>query len=58
VKSKTEATYFLDETRTNGRRGGPDKLCVKVPDSSYLNKNLLEVSQKVKISPEEAVLKL
>lgn len=48
---------ILEETRNNiVRRGGPDKLLiVKATDSSIVNKNLLEVSESLKVSPEEAV---
>ncbi|MGM5470945.1 N-acyl-D-amino-acid deacylase family protein [Flavobacteriaceae bacterium LMO-SS05] len=50
---------ILDETKINiARRGGPDKLLiVKAPDSSFVNKTLLEIAQNLKITPEEAVFK-
>ncbi len=51
---------ILEETKKNiVRRGGSDKLLlVKVPDSSFVNKNLLEVSEMLKVNPEEAVFKI
>lgn len=50
---------ILEETKINiARRGGSDKLLiVKAPDSSFVNKTLLEVSQNLKITPKEAVFK-
>ena len=51
---------ILTETKTNiARRGGPDKLLiVKAPDSSFVNKNLLEISSELNVSPEETVFNL
>jgi len=50
---------ILEETKINiARRGGPEKLLiVKAPDSSFVNKTLLEVSQNHNTTPEEAVFK-
>jgi len=50
---------ILEETKKNIiRRGGPDKLLiVKAVDTTFVGKNLLEISQLVNISPEEAVFK-
>jgi len=51
---------ILEETKKNiTRRGGPDKLLiVKVEDSVFLGKNLLEISEILKISPEQAVYEI
>ena len=51
---------ILAETKTNiARRGGPDKLLmVMVGDSTFLGKNLLEVSELLKRSPEETVFEI
>ena len=51
---------ILEETKNNiTRRGGADKLLiVKVEDSVFLGKNLLEISEMTKLSPEEAVFKI
>lgn len=51
---------ILEETKNNiTRRGGADKLLiVKVEDSIFLGKNLLEISEMIKVSPEEAVFKI
>ena len=51
---------ILNETRKNIiRRGGPDKLLiVKSEDSIYIGKNLLQVSESLSISPEEAVFEV
>ena len=48
---------ILEETKKNIiRRGGPDKLLiVKAIDSSFVGKNLLEISQFLNVSPEIAV---
>jgi len=48
---------ILEDTRTNiKRRGGPDKLLiVKTDDEQYVGKNLLEISEILNISAEEAV---
>ena len=50
---------ILKETKRNiARRGGPEKLLiVKAVDSSFVGKNLLELSQTFKTSPEVAVYK-
>lgn len=50
---------ILEETKQNiTRRGGPNKLLiVKATDSSLVGKNVLEVSQLLKVSPEKAVYK-
>ena len=51
---------ILEETKKNIiRRGGPDKLLiVKVDDSIFLGKNLLEISKILKISPERSVYEI
>ena len=51
---------ILEETKFNiERRGGPSKLLiVKLPDSSYVGKNLREISETLQIQPEEAVFEL
>jgi len=51
---------ILEETKKNiTRRGGPDKLLiVKVEDSIFLGKNLLEISKLLKISPERSVYEI
>ncbi|MFK5959594.1 MAG: amidohydrolase family protein [Lutibacter sp.] len=48
---------ILEETKQNiTRRGGPEKiLIVKVNDSIYLGKNLLEISEMLHIPAEQAV---
>lgn len=48
---------ILDETKRNiTRRGGPEKLLiVKADDSSIIGKNLLEISDILKSTPQEAV---
>ncbi|MEQ6124526.1 amidohydrolase family protein [Pseudotenacibaculum sp. MALMAid0570] len=48
---------ILEETKKNiKRRGGPDKLLiVKSEEPKYVGKNILEVSEMLKVSPEEAV---
>lgn len=48
---------ILDETKRNiARRGGPQKLLiVKAEDSSFVGKDLFEVSELLNITPEEAV---
>ena len=48
---------ILEEVKNNiSRRGGPDKLLiVKVDDSIFRSKNLLEISKMLNTSPEEAV---
>ncbi|WP_411029783.1 N-acyl-D-amino-acid deacylase family protein [Spongiimicrobium sp. 3-5] len=48
---------MLIETKKNiDRRGGPDKLLmVKVENDAFLNKNLLEISEELNLSPEESV---
>lgn len=48
---------ILEETKKNiVRRGGPDKLLiVKSKEEKFVGKNLLEISELLKISPEEAV---
>lgn len=50
---------ILDETNNNiNRRGGPEKLLiVKADDTSLVGKNLLEISEILTVSPEEAVFK-
>ncbi|MDJ0644660.1 MAG: D-aminoacylase [Flavobacteriaceae bacterium] len=59
-KSPQLKQRILAETRKNiTRRGGPDKLLiVKIPDSSLVNKSLLEIAQELKISPEETVFEV
>jgi len=51
---------LLNETRANiDRRGGPEKLLiVRINDTSLMGKNLKEVSEMMKTSPEETVFKL
>lgn len=51
---------ILEETKINiARRGGPDKLLVvNADDSTFVGKNLVEISKIVQMSPEEAVFKL
>ena len=51
---------ILEETKNNiTRRGGADKLLiVKVEDSVFLGKNLFEISEMIKLSPEESVFKI
>ncbi len=51
---------ILEETRKNiTRRGGADKLLiVKIEDSIFIGKNLLEISEMLKVKPEEAVFKV
>ena len=51
---------ILEETKANIiRRGGPSKLLiVKAIDSSFVGKNLLQVSNELDISPQEAVFKV
>jgi len=51
---------ILVETKNNIiRRGGADKLLiVKAKDSVFVGKNLLEISEMMKITPEETVFKL
>lgn len=58
-KSTKYRSQVLEETRKNiTRRGGPDKLLiVKADDSSFVGKNVLEVAEMLKVSPEEAVFK-
>jgi N-acyl-D-aspartate/D-glutamate deacylase len=48
---------ILNETKTNiARRGGPEKLLiVRAVDSVLVGKNLFEISEILKITPEEAV---
>lgn len=48
---------ILEETNENiTRRGGPDKLLiVKAEDTSFVGKNLLEISKTLNVKPEEAV---
>jgi len=48
---------ILEETKKNIlRRGGSDKLLiVKANDSIFVGKNLMQISELLKISPEEAV---
>ena len=48
---------ILKETKRNiTRRGGPDKLLfVQTDDSMFVGKNLLEVAEILKLSPEAAV---
>jgi N-acyl-D-aspartate/D-glutamate deacylase len=50
---------ILKETKKNiTRRGGPDKLLiVKSDDSSFVNKNLLEIANMLNVTPEIAVYK-
>ncbi|MFY0632053.1 MAG: amidohydrolase family protein [Flavobacteriaceae bacterium] len=50
---------ILKETKRNiARRGGPEKLLiVKAVDSSFVGKNLLEISKTLNTSPEIAVYK-
>lgn len=50
-------TKILKETRQNiARRGGPEKLLiVKAEDSSFIGKNLRELSNVLNISPAESV---
>jgi N-acyl-D-aspartate/D-glutamate deacylase len=54
VKLKSK---ILSETKQNiARRGGADKLLiVKSEDSAFVGKNLLEISELLKLSPEESV---
>lgn len=51
---------ILQETKANiTRRGGPEKLLiVQAEDSAYVGKNLHEISDALKISPQEAVFKI
>jgi N-acyl-D-aspartate/D-glutamate deacylase len=51
---------MLTETKQNiARRGGADKLLiVMVSDSTYLGKNLLEISEMLELPPEEAVFEV
>lgn len=51
---------ILEETKQNiARRGGPNKLLiVMTKDSSYLGKNLLEISEMLNIPPEESVFEI
>jgi len=53
-------SQILKETKTNiARRGGPDKLLIaKITDSIFLGKTLLEISNMLTITPEEAVYTL
>ena len=48
---------ILNETKKNiTRRGGPDKLLiVKSEESKFVGKNLLEISEILKVNPQEAV---
>ncbi len=56
-KNVKQKEQILDETSKNiTRRGGPDKLLiVKTVDSSFVGKNLLEISKILNVPPEEAV---
>ncbi|MFB9054025.1 amidohydrolase family protein [Formosa undariae] len=51
---------ILEETKTNiARRGGADKLLiVKAEESSFVGKNLLEISKQLNKTPEEAVFNI
>lgn len=51
---------LLEETTINiNRRGGPEKLLiVKSADSVYIGKNLLEISEELKLTPAEAAFKI
>lgn len=51
---------ILEETKSNiALRGGPDKLLiVKAPDSSWVGKNLLEISSDLDVEPEKAVFEI
>ena len=51
---------ILEETRQNiTRRGGPEKLLiVRANDSTFLGKNLLEISELLNQSPEKAVFEV
>ena len=51
---------ILEETNHNiERRGGPSKLLVvKLPDTSFVGKNLKEISNILQVAPEQAVFDL
>jgi len=57
VKLKSQ---LLEETRQNiTRRGGPEKLLiVRTNNSTFLGKNLLEISESLDLSPEKAVFEI
>lgn len=52
--------HILKETKSNiERRGGASKLLiVKLPDSSFVGKNLEEISHELHLQPEEAVFEI
>ncbi len=53
---KLKAKILVDTKKNIKRRGGPEKLLiVKSEDSKFVGKNLLEISELLKQSPEEAV---
>lgn len=56
-KNQKLKNKILSETKQNiARRGGPEKLLfVKSEDSTLVGKNLLQVSEKLKVVPEIAV---
>jgi len=51
---------ILNETKINiARRGGPDKILITtVKDGNYLNKNLLEISKHLNMTPQKAVYEI
>lgn len=59
-KNPIHQQRILAETKSNiARRGGPEKLLVvKAADSNFVNKDLLEISKALGLSPEKAVFEI